>query len=65
MTVDEVMAEVEEIRKLADDDEAAHSAEDHLHRRVLEAIAHGTAVDPACAKAALLTQSIVFMRWCA
>lgn len=66
MAEDDVKARVEQIRKIADDDEAAHSNEDRLRHDVLQAIADGTAVDPiACAKAALLTSEIEFCRWCA
>lgn len=66
MTVDEVKAAVEAIRKVADDDEKAHGKEDALHQKVLQAIAEGQCDDPvACAAAALLTRGIRFRRWCA
>lgn len=66
MTVDEIKLRVEEIRKVAHDDERAHCEEDDLHRDVLSAIADGSAEDPAaCAAAALETRSISFARWCA
>lgn len=66
MTIDEIKARVENIRKVAHDDERAHCEEDDLHREVLAAIADGSAEDPAAwAEAALETRSISFARWCA
>lgn len=65
-TVEEVRAAVEEIRRLADDDEAAHSAEDALHQNVLASIAqHDPANAASLAREALKTQDIEFARWCA
>ena len=64
LKVSDVEATVEKIRKLAHDDEWAHSAEDELYRYVLQSIAHGTCEDPAaCAAAALATETIKFERW--
>lgn len=66
LTVVDVIARVEDIRKMADDDEAAHGSEDGLYERVLQAIADGTCEDPAvCAREALKTRDINFARWCA
>jgi hypothetical protein len=65
MTEDEVWKRVEEIRRLANDDEAAHSAEDRLYVDVMQSIADGSCEDPsACAAAALKTLEIDFERWC-
>jgi DNA-binding FadR family transcriptional regulator len=67
MTVDDVRAAVAKIAAMADyNDETAHSKEDELHQRVLEAIAKGECDDPrACAAEALKTVDIDFARWCA
>lgn len=66
MTVEEVKARVAEIEAVKSDDEGAHSMEDELHQDVLQAIADGTADDPAgCAREALKTHEIDFCRWCA
>lgn len=66
MTVEEIESEVERIRGMAGDDEAAHGAEDDLWRRVLEYIATGKADDPQhLALEALGTTKIEFQRWCA
>lgn len=66
LTVEDVKARVEEIRRIAVDDEVAHSTEDDLHQNVLSAIAEGSCDDPAaCAKEALKTRDIKFARWCA
>lgn len=67
MTVKEIEQTVEEIRSIAGDDEAAHSAEDALWEKVLEAIAtgqHNFTAD-SLAAAALKTRAINFARWCA
>jgi hypothetical protein len=62
----DVARQVERIREMAGDDEAAHSEEDGLHRKVLGAIAAGEAESPAeCARIALTTNEINFHRWCA
>lgn len=66
ITPEWVGEQVTKIMAHSTDDERAHSEEDALHQTVLEAIACGTAVDPAeCAKRALATQRIQFFRWCA
>ena len=66
MTIDEVEAEVERIRAMAGDDEAAHSAEDDLWEKVLHTIASGYGDKPSSlALAALKTKDIAFQRWCA
>jgi regulator of protease activity HflC (stomatin/prohibitin superfamily) len=66
MTVVEALEQLDWVRRLAGDDEAAHSAEDAFHQAVLEAIARGEGDDPATlAGIALRTQDINFARWCA
>jgi hypothetical protein len=66
MDVGEVREAVERIRAIANDDEAAHEAEDDLYEALLRSIAGGTCADPAaCAKAALATKGIGFFRWTA
>jgi len=63
---DWVRRNVELVRDMAGDDEAAHCQEDGLHHAVLLAISRGTATDPAeCARLALTTNEIKFSRWCA
>ena len=65
LTVAWVESQVQFIREMSRDDEAAHSEEDALHLCVLAAIANGTTADPAAvAAAALKTQDISFSRWC-
>lgn len=64
MTPRKVKAEVGRIRKMADDDESAHCAEDDLYLNVLAAIAEGRCADPAaCAAEAVKTKGIDFHRW--
>ena len=66
MTLDEARAEVERIKAMAGDDEAAHAAEDNFRERVLRWIADGKADDPQhLALIALQTSKIDFQRWCA
>ena len=66
MTPKHVVNQLKYIRRIANDDEAAHAAEDSLHKDVLKAISEGTASDPKlCARFALLTANIDFNRWCA
>jgi hypothetical protein len=66
LTLLDIDKEVERIRAMAGDDEAAHSAEDDLRERVLAMIADGSASDPqAYAEAVLKTNEIDFQRWCA
>lgn len=60
-----VNAQVEKIKTMADDPEAAHSEEDKLHQTVLLAISQGCSWPCACANAALKTREIKFPRWCA
>jgi hypothetical protein len=55
---------LQEIRNCAGDAEIAHSLEDELHEKVLDAIASGKCGDPAgCAKLALTSKEIDFPRW--
>ena len=62
----EVLARVERIRQLADDDESAHAEEDTLHHQVLALIADEKCPDPSrWAELALRTEDIEFARWCA
>lgn len=65
ITVPWVMRHVAKIQALEKiSDEEAHSAEDHLYREVLRAIADGTVSNPrACADAALKTWEFEFSRW--
>jgi hypothetical protein len=64
MTTADVQAAVERIRSLAHDDESAHVEEDNLYVSVLQAIADGTAEDPAgMAALALEATDIKFSRW--
>lgn len=65
MTVASVRAEVRRIRKMADDHEAAHGAEDGLRHKVLKAIADGVENPAELAAAALETTKIGIARWCA
>jgi hypothetical protein len=56
--------EVERIRAMAGDNEAAHSAEDELHAKVLLAISEGRTKNPrVLAMVALSTSEIEFERW--
>jgi hypothetical protein len=62
----EINQEVSRIRSMAHDYEAAHSAEDALHRKVLTMIATGEAKDPAgLARAALTTRDVDYPRYTA
>ena len=66
LTVDAVKRGVDEVGRLAPDDEAAHVAEDALYGNVLRAIADGICEDAReCARVALKAQEIKFARWCA
>jgi hypothetical protein len=66
MTIDDVRERVNEIRKMAADDERAHIYEDRLREDVLQAIADGKCRDiTGCAEEALTTRGISFARWCA
>jgi hypothetical protein len=61
MTVEEVQKGIERIRRMQNDDESAHNAEDGLREQVLEAIA---APDAALlAKEVLRASEIFFSRW--
>lgn len=61
-----IVAVVYEIAKIQDDDEAAHSLEDRLHRAVLRAVAEGRCEDPArCAELATTSLDLTFGRFCA
>lgn len=66
MSLESIQRAVLEIESCKRDYEHAHSLEDRLHHRVLEAIANGLADDPsAWARAALETREIKFDRHCA
>lgn len=66
MTLESIQQEVERIREIKDDDEAAHSAEDTLYFEFIDYIrTHGPEDLAAMAKAVLTTQDISFERWCA
>ena len=62
----ELLARVEQIRRFASDDEAAHSEEDELHQQVLALIADGGCPNPQrWAELVLKTREMDFARWCA
>jgi hypothetical protein len=70
MTLKQARDRVEEIKRIAADDERAHGMEDDLRADVLKAIAtgkhsggHSGAV--VLAQIALSTEDIEFARWCA
>jgi hypothetical protein len=66
VTVEWCVSEVDAIRTISGDNEAAHTREDDLHKAVLKAIAEGNCDDAAgCAAAVLKTLDIDFARWCA
>ncbi len=69
MTIEEAIERVAEIRRIAGDDESAHSMEDELRRAVLDTIANGPRLTHdeirELAKVALSTGAIDFERWCA
>lgn len=66
MTPKDVQVRVDDISRMANDDEMAHSYEDDLHQSVLQAISNGRCNDPQeYAKLALTTLDIKFNRWCA
>lgn len=66
LTPKDVEEAVKNIAYIVGDDEAAHSEEDKLHQRVLEAIANDQCAEPeTCATIALKTRDIKFARWCA
>lgn len=46
MTREDVISRLEDIHKIADDDEVAHAKEDKLHQAVLRAISDGDCDDP-------------------
>jgi len=63
MTLDRVRERVEEIRKMGDDHEGAHIAEDDLWGDVLADIANGHPESSELAKIALTTLMLDFTRW--
>ena len=67
MTPAEVKQMVEEVAQTYDkydDDERCHSMQDGIYEALLEAIADGSATDPAgCAREALEIKRIEFARW--
>lgn len=66
LTPAKVAEMVDAIRPFVNDGEVAHSMADAIWRKVLEAIADGTAYDPQnCAVAALESEEIDFARWTA
>ena len=63
-----ILGELESIRKHEGDDEAQHSREDELYRRVLVAISKNKLEDMTPAEASKLileTQKMKFNRWAA
>lgn len=69
MDVAAVRQWVAQIESAMDDDERAHTMEDDLRERVLEAIANGEVTDIHAAREmaqeALKTGDLDFARWCA
>jgi len=66
--IDDIKAKLEDIKRLAHDDEAAHGMEDALHWAVLSAIASGELEGydaRTAANLAMATADIDFSRWCA
>lgn len=64
MTVKDVEDAVVRIKEAVGDNETAHGLEDDLHKKVLDAIASGKAVEPQrMATLALSTRQIHFVRW--
>lgn len=63
MNVQDIEKEVDEIRKVAGDYEAAHGMEDELWKRTLRAIARGAEDPAALASAALVTTTLDFPRY--
>jgi len=61
----DIMERVVDIKRIAGDDERAHSEEDKLHQDVLRAIADGAPNSSLLARAALETCDLDFARWCA
>lgn len=61
----DIAAAMGELSAIADDDEAAHAAEDSLHTNILRAIALGVDTAPLLARAVLRTEEIRSARWCA
>lgn len=61
----DIVAALESLHGMRDDDERAHSAEDRLRGNVLRAIAMGNTDAPRLAAEVLLSSSISFSRWCA
>ena len=65
MTTEEIMRTIQEISRLSEDDEVAHSMEDELWENVLKAISEGAPNAAELAAYALKTKNISFSRWCA
>lgn len=66
MTVDDVIRKVEEVQATRHDPEHAHTIEDFLVREVIYTIAYGDYGEASqLARAAALSFSIDFPRWCA
>lgn len=68
LTIDQIQAEVDALRKNSADAEAAHGSEDALHQVVLEAIAINQLSGAEAQRAALValeTKRLAFPRWCA
>ena len=64
VTVRDVQARLEEIKRRQDFDDEAHALTDDLWADVLGAIAEGRCSDPAAvARAALLSEDFEFSRW--
>lgn len=65
MDMHEVQRRVVEISVASYDDEKAHCLDDQLRADVLRAIANGASDAAELAAAALATDALGFVRWCA
>ena len=64
MTIEEIQASIEKIRKLSDDEERAHGEEDNLYRSFIEYIARGRPREVRRkAQLIITTKDIDFIRW--
>jgi hypothetical protein len=65
VTVEDVRARVEKVKRMYGDDEAQHSEEDSLRTDVLIAISMGAVNAAELALESLKTSELDFNRWCA
>jgi len=66
MTIQDIEKNIEHLKQISGDDEAAHSYEDSMREGFLEFVATST-IEPYAGMARLLltTNNIDFNRWCA